>query len=864
MRLKRAVVNILFLFIVLISNQQAAGQSYGLGFAGNEAVYDKRTGLDLSPGKTFCFKGNFELNFDLTFFTSQENYFGYICRIIANDRDNIDLLFDSRLGNNHRHFRVVTGEQYSHISFFVDSTHLFGAWNKIRLRFDVNNQTLTLFMGDYSFREKIRLPENGCYKILFGANDYKDFKTTDVPPMKIRDVQLSEGKKTVYHWPLDESDGLTAAEIIQHRDAAIVNPIWMKKLHTDWQPLQTFSIGGPASIAFDPQTERLYVMGVDTMLTYSVALKKLSAGTYSTGPHSLLNGNQSLYDTLHHNILNTSVDDHTLAPLNLPAAAWDTSEIKTVPETNYLSFNKYYSPADTSVYLFGGYGHFQYKNSVQRYHIPAHTWEELPSGGTVFTPRYLSALGGTMNGAYIMGGYGSMSGQQLLNPRNFYDFIYFDAAKHTFKKLYELKVTDEDFVFANSLVINEATQTYYALIFPKHKYNSTLQLIKGSLKEPVFTRVGNEIPYLFQDIRSFADLYYCPASKRLLAVTLLYNGTRTDVNIYSLYTPPLAIEATSPVSSGTGRRALIAGIITALLLTGGLIWRKTGKRIKRQEKDKNIPAERVKSPAIAPAEQPLPVILPEEITGEPVTVATHKNTVLLFGDLQIYDEEGQDITKSFTPLLKELFLILLLYTLRWERGISPEKLNELLWFGKSSESARNNRAVNIAKLKAILEKVQGCTVTKETGYWKLNTDKTLVHIDYQDYLDIVERKKEREKDKDQIMRLAAIIRRGSFLSNVEYEWLDKFKSEISNGIIDACLDYAASVDVSTEAEFLVQLTDYVFYFDPVNEEAMTIKCRAFAHLGKHSLARNTYDSFCREYNTLYGEAFAKEFNSILS
>ena len=54
--------------------------------------------------------------------------------------------------------------------------------------------------------------------------------------------------------------------------------------------------------------------------------------------------------------------------------------------------------------------------------------------------------------------------------------------------------------------------------------------------------------------------------------------------------------------------------------------------------------------------QPLPSpIKIQRPAAEPV-----RNSILLFGDLQLFDSEGADITRYFTPLLKELFLVILI------------------------------------------------------------------------------------------------------------------------------------------------------------------------------------------------------------
>jgi len=206
--------------------------------------------------------------------------------------------------------------------------------------------------------------------------------------------------------------------------------------------------------------------------------------------------------------------------------------------------------------------------------------------------------------------------------------------------------------------------------------------------------------------------------------------------------------------------------------------------------------------------------------------------------------------------------LILLHSLKNGRGISSEKLNENLWFDKSEKSARNNRSVNIAKLKSILDKMEGCELSKETGYWKFSINDELVRVDYRDYLLIVSNRS--ALDKKKLIGLGEITKRGAFLNNLEYPWLDSFKSEVSNNVIDTYMDFAESGGLDGDPEFVITLADYISYFDPVNENAMKMKCKALVSLGKHSLAKNTYESFVKEYRIIYGENFEQDFQQCIS
>jgi hypothetical protein len=71
-------------------------------------------------------------------------------------------------------------------------------------------------------------------------------------------------------------------------------------------------------------------------------------------------------------------------------------------------------------------------------------------------------------------------------------------------------------------------------------------------------------------------------------------------------------------------------------------------------------------------------------------------------------------------------------------------------------------------------------------------------------------------------------------------------------------------DVEKEPELLVEIANYIFYFDPVNEEAMILKCRSFSALGKHSMAKTTFENFGKVYRNIYDRDFKKDFNTLLA
>lgn len=839
-------------FLMFLFSVAVLGQEFGLGFAGQEVVQDQRTGLNLTPKDPLRFDKSFELSFDLSFIPGYTDYYGYIFRIVDKERRNIDFVYDRRYAVG-KHFKLIIGEKFSNISFDLDKNQLFKKWHRIVLKFDLERQQLILNVDGKSFEQSLAIKPN-AYRIFFGLSNDSNVRSTDVTPMKIRHLAIADQEKERYRWPLDEHEGNIAHEIIKGADAYSTNPIWLRQQHYRWQDIGLIKSAGYVSVAFDSHEEKLLIVSQDSLVTYAIAERKIKSYPNQRTLGTLKRGNQSVYDTTHHKLYNFYVDEKLVSAYDTTTHAWDVRSSGPDSLTNYWHVNKFYSSTDSSLYIIGGYGQFSYKRKFYRYHIPSKQWSEQTITGD-YVPRYLAALGNGLHGAYILGGFGSMTGQQMLNAKNIYDMNFFDFKTKKFKKLFAIDPRGDDFTFANSMIIDEPNNTYYALSYANHSYNTSLKLIKGSLSTPDYEIFANDIPYNFHDVQSFADLFYCPESNLFVAVTIFYDLKlkQSIIKVFTLDSPPENLSEIKVVSSCTlGGVYLWSVLVVGVLLIIFLFVSRQRKTYREKVKMEQN-AFYIKETPHAPKDT--------ERKETPPTDAVYKNTVFLFGDIQFFDREGEDSTKYFTPLIRELFLLVLLHSIRLRRGIHNDKLLELLWFDKSIDSARNNRSVNIAKLKSILENFDGCKLSKEANYLKIEIDSDKYVLDLFAYQEIVKHRK--TLDLRDLYALEKITQRGAFLANVDYNWLDNFKSEISNEIIDTYLHFTNSIAIKHDYEALIRIANNIFYFDHVSEEAMTLKCRSLMLLGKHSLAKQTYESFSKEYAAIYDTEFNRSFQEII-
>lgn len=326
----------------------------------------------------------------------------------------------------------------------------------------------------------------------------------------------------------------------------------------------------------------------------------------------------------------------------------------------------------------------------------------------------------------------------------------------------------------------------------------------------------------------------------MIAVTI-WNGkdSISGVRAWSLDFPPNALVPAVPVRSSNW---WYWGLLVPVAMAVWLMLRK------RKRKSSGGEPQKVSQPAE---------------TSEPASRMPEKSAIYLFGQFEAFDREGNDITKQFTPLLKELFLLLIVHSMKDGKGISSDSLYDALWSDKAPKDAKNNFSVNMVKLKGVLEKIGGFHIGKEPGRWKLDVLEGSAWIDYEAFTKLTGRPGSEGPDKATVTAVLEIVQRGAFLRTTHYEWLDDVKFQVADATTGLLLRYMSSADRHTEADFILRAANAIFLFDNLNEEALTYKCRILNQQGRHSLARDAYEKFAKEYRESYGQEYGTAFVDVL-
>ena len=196
-----------------------------------------------------------------------------------------------------------------------------------------------------------------------------------------------------------------------------------------------------------------------------------------------------------------------------------------------------------------------------------------------------------------------------------------------------------------------------------------------------------------------------------------------------------------------------------------------------------------------------------------------------------------------------------------KKGISSEILTETLWSDKTTTSARNNRNVNISKIRLILEKVSTALIlTHENTFWKIEHDDT-VYSDIFDSKQLFQKVKSGNKLTDQeVERLLSNSSKGGICPSVQTEWMDQFKADFSAQLLDVFFEIMRQTD---DHNLLAKLSDSILKLDPLNDEALRQRCYSLSKLGKKGQALTAYNQFCKDYLNLLGEEFKTEFSDLL-
>ena len=839
----------IILLLLIIVSQSFYGQDYldnGLYFSSKEVNQDQRTSLNLTPKSPLQLEDKWTIKFEANF-RDKEGVYGNIFKIIGNEEFNIDLV--SHLKQDSVNFWLVVKDT---ILFKYKWSDIpkgnFDKWMKFKLVIDSKNSSMTMSINGIKITKSYRgLKGLEEFDIIFGKSLYKNFPTTDVCSMSIKNIKiLNKEDVVVRNWTLGKhtKDNKVYDNIID--DVAYVqNPKWLIDQHVFWKKEKNISFKNLLGTAKDEIRNRLFFIENGAIYIYDLENKKTDTIKFETNT-LIKQSNHFIYNALKDELAAYSIEDKTYNTFDFEKLEWSRTDDAEGNETAYLHHNKIISPKDSTLIIYGGYGYYSYKSTIKHFDLsPLKVLRNYDLTKQI-TPRYLSSTGILNSNEFlIFGGYGSPSGQQGVNSQFYYDLyaVEFGSFKNPkVRKIWGFKnLSSTPYVPVQSMVVDKNSDSFYTLIYNNTVYNTHLKLARFGINEQKLTVYSDSIPYEFLDIKSNADFFLDSNKSKLNVLTTVEN----KVTLSTLTYPPLFATDIyqAEIKSNTSFNYIWILIILAVLVISFLIFKRIRKRKKISPKENTFHKQEIK-------EQPI-VVKSEKIK---------KSAVYLFGGFQGFDDKGNDITALFTPTLKQLFIVILLSSIKNDKGISSHQLTELLWPNKNETKARNNRNVNISKLRLILEKIGDIEISNENTYWRMNVGAS-VFCDYCIVKNLSNISRTKNLSKEQIFEFINIVSSGEISPNIQAEWIEDFKTDISNLLIDDLDRISTS---QNDPSVLILIGSTILKYAPLNETAISIKCKSLYAMGKKGTAKNSYDDFCKEYYEILDAKYDVTFKEIIS
>ena len=361
---------------------------YGLTFKSHESIQDERTSLILTPDKTFDFSSAFSMEFEIKL-KYVDYAHGYVFRIISGDSISLDLT--SNLIFNKLNF-VLAGRNavLENIEFKGEDVVTGIRWLKIKVH--INPTEIVCSVDDNSQKISYSFGELKNVDIRFGKNAHQNFYSTDVSPMTVRNLVLTNKHGTVVRqYPLLKHNKNEVYDEIGSHTAVVENGIWEVDQYLKWKKLKTIEISDKnPQIASDTLNSRIFIASKDSLFIFYLENNYLHSEKINKGAPFMAGGSQLIYDSNSDKLYSYSILHSNLVSYNFNTHEWSAELEEPLPPIQ--QHNRFFDAQANKLVVFGGYGVHKYNAELAVYDLNKGSWK-IDTLSSCLSPRYISAMG---------------------------------------------------------------------------------------------------------------------------------------------------------------------------------------------------------------------------------------------------------------------------------------------------------------------------------------------------------------------------------------------------------------------------------------------------------------------------------------
>ncbi len=914
----KRILKLIFTLIISFvpwSNICAKAQSpdYGIRIQSYPAPSYEFTSIALDGGNPIDLHQK-ELRLEMDIWAYPENALGSICKILSDNGSNIDLMYG--VDKNYlRYPMLVTGDKDITLSKPIE----YAEWAHVSITMSPASGKVSIeYAGETCRTEYDAFKGTKSVRIAVGLCKLTDYLLFDVASVAVKNVTLYLGGKEIRYWRMERHKGDTCFDEIENAPATVENANWIIDEVASWKKIYTKEYPYFPSIAFDPRVATFYMAYAGNKSLFIFHANEGATDTIRTlGGENVANfPNQLMFITQKGVLLSYNLDENLYSIFDSGTQMWNTDK-KSTKEHGYWNNTIVYNPEDCSLISFGGYGYYHFNNTLLRSYPfdnkpqTAVTLDEIHSRYSCSSVLVDSML-------YIFGGRGNQSGRQELSPRNYYDMYRVNIHNNNVEKLWGDNTPPPgrgDFIPGENMIYEKETNSVYIWTTLNGGTLFKTGLDDGKFEEmslPINASLEAQTLYCNLYYSASQKSFYA------VMINSDVKGVSV-VNIYQLDYPPVSVASLAQtentgMKSGNGKTltliiAVVAVVLAAILFFGirrmsrrkNLVTPESMSTVSESESKSeseptpaptqvlpDVPAENpseeaeptnqesndtvtdqeqpeteetkeleepVQQKSPDPIPEPTPILQPKAAESATAFYDLNRSFVRFLGGFRVFDKQGVDITPQFTPTLKQLLVLLILYTGKNPMGIPNNKLLNLLWNDKEEEAAKNNRNVYMSRLRNLLTQIGDVTIQTHNGFRNISFGPGTM-CDYLEALRLFN-----ESGEEEIDRLLELLFQGMMLPNVELDYVDSFKSDFSNHTLDLLSGLIRQPELPNSLK--LKIADTLFQHDYMNEDALRVKCTVLHQQGRTGVAQAVYTSFCKEYMATIGSEYPYSLTDII-
>jgi hypothetical protein len=718
-----------------------------------------------------------------------------------------------------------------------------GHWMNLKFFFDMDVGRIVAYVDDEEtgvspFDMNLSTPVD----LVFGF-----FKQnhTDVPAASIRNIRVvnksSSKPKLIHHWKLAETLGDRVLDEITGKYGFQKYGKWIAGEHLYWEPVGTILVPfiqgdvlGFVEGLVGSEFHRFFVN--DTLFEYSYDERKFRKISFTNSPP--FEKPAIAYDTKHKTYFSFHGGGGSSVSV-LDTTDWSWSPVQNSGTNDHYYASVRFTDRNGDFYMIGGYGNYRYKDIIQKYNTQNNSWDTLTVSGDTFPHRSggIVTWGFGRNDVYLFTPTGNETGDQKDGIKHYGEIWHFDMDKLKLSLVYDMSDQRDKYNFRNHILLSDTVNKL--IYFMNEAKNSPVnQLYMTTSEFSPIVPVGAPLKGIVME-----DCAYDHKAGIIYGFMRNDNKDGVPKTLYKIKTPILPAELSQLNELNSVSQARKIAVIILLVLAGIVVLIYKG-----------VTHKKIKPIFISPKWEVLLKQIPDD-----------NFKVRVIGQFTVFDKNDKDITSTFTPKLRDLFLDILFHSgfdNQNHSGITHEELNVHLW--KGNHVSHNTFSVTLKRLRNLLFSVPSLKIVTHDGVISIEC-KNIGDCDFILYKQLTQYfKTEKEYHKEIIHEFCKLTSSGELLPGFTNRWIDPIKSKISNDVVNTLLNIAVNYDFGDDYQLQVIVGETILKWDKLEQKGLELALFGLKKLGKYGRIKETFASFSDSFKNTFDTDFPHSIKSLSS